>query len=99
MSNKKERDIAKKAFTIELNKIKNNYMKIYDEYYSEFSKADTSYLFDSVNAIKEISNILDVYVRDGGIYSAYALEKLNNLKSIINSVIDYYEIKERELGE
>lgn len=79
----------------ELNKILNNYMVIYDEYYNTGSR-DSAFLKDLVDSIKGISAILEVYVRDKKIHPNYALEKLNYSKSYIESTINYYEDKSNE---
>ena len=66
----------------ELDNLVNNYMKIYDEYYSTNSR-DSAFLKDLTDTILGISAVLEVYARDGKIYPSYALEKLkHNLRLI-----------------
>lgn len=76
----------------ELNKIEHYYMKIYDEYYSTGSR-DSAFLKDLVDSLIGISAVLEVYVEHKGIYSDYAIEKLNNSLSYIKSTINYFESK------
>ena len=86
------RAMTKIALTSELNKMLNNYMKIYDEYYSIGSR-DSAFLKDLVDGIKGISAILEVYTKNSHINSDYAIEKLNYTKSQINTTIAYFERK------
>ena len=74
----------------ELNNLKNNYMTIYDEYYETCSR-HSAFLKDLVDSIIGISAVLEVYARDKGIHPSYALEKLNNSKSYIDSNINFFE--------
>lgn len=87
------REMTELGLSRELEKIKNNYMKIYDEYYSDNSTRDSAFLKDLVDSLKGISAVLEVYVEHDGIYPDYALEKLENSKSYINAAIGYYESK------
>lgn len=77
----------------ELNKIKNYYMKIYDEYHSGNGSRDSAFLKDLVDSLLGISAVLEVYVEHKGIHPSYALEKLSYSKSLIESVMRYYENK------
>ena len=88
------RMLTKNSLEIELNKILNNYMKVYDEYYSTHSR-DSAFLKDLVDSLIGISAVLEVYVEHKGIYPDYALEKLNNSKSYIDAAIRYFESKEK----
>lgn len=87
------REMTKKSLEKELNKILNYYMKIYNEYYETGSR-DSAFLKDLVDSLIGISAVLEVYVRNKGIHPNYALEKLNNSKSYIDSCIKYFESKE-----
>lgn len=79
----------------ELNKIEHYYMQIYDEYYSTGSR-DSAFLKDLVDSLQGISAVLEVYVEHKGIHPNYAIEKLNNSRSYINSCINYFENKENK---
>lgn len=74
----------------ELNKIRNNYMKIWDEYYETGSR-HSAFLKDLVDALIGISAVLEVYTEDRKIYPDYALEKLNASKSYIDENIAFFE--------
>lgn len=87
------REMTELGLSKELNKIKNNYMKIYDEYYSDNSTRDSAFLKDLVDSLNGISAVLEVYVEHKGIHPNYALEKLKISKSYIDSAIRYYENK------
>lgn len=86
------REMTKRNLKIELNKVAENYMKIYDEYYETCSR-DSAFLKDLADAIIGISACLEVYTRDKYIHPSYALEKLESSKHHINTCIDYYENK------
>ena len=90
------RAMTEQGLTRELNNIKNCYMQIWDEYYETGSR-ESAFLKDLVDALMGISAILEVYTRDGHIYPDYALEKLNNSKSYIESNIAFFEKKLKEL--
>lgn len=90
------RSMTKSKLMNECYKIINNYMKIYDEYYDTKSR-DSAFLKDLVDSLIGISAVLEVYVEDKGIHPSYALEKLNNSKSYIDSCIKYFESKEIKL--
>lgn len=77
----------------EIDKILFNYMEIYEEYYTNGSR-DSAHLKDLVDSLLGISAVLEVYVRDKGINSNYAVEKLNSSKRHIESCIKYFENKE-----
>ena len=62
------REMTKSGLSRELDKIKNNYMKIYDEYYSDNSTRDSAFLKDLVDSLKGISAVLEVYVEHKGIH-------------------------------
>lgn len=87
------REMTAKCLTLDLTKLLNNYMAIYDEYYSTGSR-DSAFLKDLVDSIKGISACLEVYVEHKGINPGYALEKLNWSKGHIDSCIRYFESKE-----
>lgn len=90
--NKEEcREMTSKSLVRVLNKIYENYMKVYDEYYSENPSRDSAFLKDLVDSLQGISVVLEVYTRDGGIHPNYAIEKLENSKSYITSAIKYYK--------
>lgn len=86
------REMTKRNLERELNKVIENYMKIYDEYYETGSR-DSAFLKDLADAIIGISACLEVYARDKYIHPSYALEELESSRSYINSCIDYYENK------
>ncbi len=87
------REMTKNSLSRELNKILNNYMAIYDEYYSTCSR-DSAFLKDLVDSLQGISSVLEVYVEQKGIHPNYAIEKLKWSKSYINATISYFENKE-----
>lgn len=84
------RNMTENSLKRECNKIANNYLKIYDEYYSTGSR-DSAFLKDLVDSLKGISAVLEVYCEYSGINSEYALEKLNYSKGIIEANIRYFE--------
>lgn len=83
---------------MELNKIKNNYMKVWDEYYETGSR-HSAFLKDLVDALLGISAVLEVYTEDKKIYPDYALEKLNASKSYIDENIAFFERQLKELNK
>lgn len=88
--------LTKSALANELNKILDNYMQIYDEYYSACG-GDSAFLKDLVDGLQGISAVLEVYVENGGyINSDYAIKKLNFTKSYVNATIEYFKSKETE---
>ena len=87
------RILTKNKLERELNKILNNYMKVYDEYYSVHS-SDSAFLKDLVDSLIGISAVLEVYVLQNKIYPDYAVEKLNNSKSYIDAAIEYFKGKD-----
>lgn len=89
------REMTKDSLSRELDKILNNYMAVYDEYYSTGSR-DSAFLKDLVDGIQGISAVLEVYVRYKGINSGYAINKLKHSQSYINSTIRYFESKEEK---
>lgn len=91
------RKITQSNLIEELYRLSVNYMIIYDEYYETGSR-DSAFLKDLVDAILGISACLEVYARDKRIFSEYALERLKNSKSYIDSCISFYERK-KENGE
>ena len=76
-------------------KIHDNYMIVYDEYYATGSK-DSAFLKDLVDSLLGISAVLEVYVEYKKIHPNYALEKLNNSKSYIDAAIRFYESRKEE---
>ena len=96
LSREDMREITETGLSMELFKIKNNYMKIYDEYYSNRSTRDSAFLKDLVDSLKGISAVLEVYVSHKGIDPGYAIEKLKNSKSYIEENINYFENKNKE---
>lgn len=83
--------LTKSALANELNKILNNYMRVYDEYYSTGSR-DSAFLKDLVDGIQGISAVLEVYVEnDGYINSDYAIKNLNSTKKYVDETIKYFE--------
>ena len=78
------------SLEMDLIKIKNYYMKIYDEYY-ETNSRDSAFLKDLVDSLTGIEAVLEVYVEHKGIHPDYALEKLKNSKSYIDAAISFYE--------
>lgn len=91
------RNMTEKHLEKELNNIKENYMKIYDEYY-ETSSRDSAFLKDLADALLGISAVFEVYVRDKYIHSNYAVEKLEFSESYIKSAINFYKSKEEYVG-
>jgi glyoxylate carboligase len=98
MTKEEMREITKNTLDFELVKILNNYMKIYDEYYETYSR-DSAFLKDLVDSLIGISSVLEVYVDHKGINSGYAIEKLENSKSYIESNISYFKSKMEEENE
>ena len=92
------RNMTKNSLEKDLNKIFYYYMKIYDEYY-ETGTRDSAFLKDLVDSLIGISAVLEVYVEHKGIHPDYALEKLKNSKSYIESCIKYFESKENKEDE
>lgn len=92
MSYIETRELTKRGLINATNMIVNNYMKIYDEYYETGSR-DSAFLKDLVDSLIGISAVLDVYTSHKGISTDYALEKLRNSRSYINSCIEYFESK------
>lgn len=92
------RDLTKNSLQIELNKILNNYMMIWDEYYETGSR-DSAFLKDLTDSLMGISAVLEVYTRDGKIHPNYAIEKLKNSMSYINANIKYFEKKAERMEE
>lgn len=90
MNREECRAMTELSLTRELNKIHNNYMKVYDEYYETGSR-DSAFLKDLVDSLQGISAVLEVYTRGGEIHPNYAIEKLENSKSYITSTIRYYK--------
>lgn len=82
--------LTKRDLANELNKILNNYMQVYDEYYSTGSR-DSAFLKDLVDGIRGISAVLEVYIEYGHIDSEYAIEKLNFTKNYVDETIKYFE--------
>ena len=95
MDRKFLREMTKNSLINETNKIVNNYMRIYDEYYTTGSR-DSAFLKDLADSLMGISAVLEVYVEHKEIHPNYAIEKLNNSKSYINACIKYFESKEVE---
>ena len=91
------RELTKNSLQMELNKILNNYMKIWDEYYETGSR-DSAFLKDLTDSLMGISAVLEVYVEYGEIYPIYAIEKLKNSMSYINTTIEYFERKIEDEG-
>jgi len=92
MNREEMRNLTKDHLISELMKLVNNYMAIYDEYYTTGSR-DSAFLKDLVDSIIGISAVLEVYVEQKGIHPGYALEKLNFSKSYIEATIRYFENK------
>lgn len=92
MVNLDSRIFTERGLESELNKIKENYMKIWDEYYDTGSR-ESAFLKDLADTMLGISAIFEVYTRDKSIYPSYALEKLNNAKSYIDENIRFFESK------
>ena len=84
------RKMTENSLRIELDKILNNYMKVYDEYYQTGSR-DSAFLKDLVDSLLGISAVLEVYTEHKNIHSDYAKEKLNNSMSYIKAAISYFE--------
>ena len=93
ISREEIREMSRLSLARELFKIEENYMKIYDEYYSTGSR-DSAFLKDLVDSLLGISAVLEVYVEHKGIHPNYAIEKLKFSKSYIDATISYFENKE-----
>lgn len=89
---KDAREFTENHIKNELDKLIDNYMKVYDEYYDTGSR-DSAFLKDLVDSIIGISAVLEVYTKHKKIHPNYALEKLKNSKSYIDSNISYFESK------
>lgn len=89
---KEAREFTENHIKNELDKLVDNYMKVYDEYYDTGSR-DSAFLKDLVDSIIGISAVLEVYTKHKEIHPNYALEKLRNSKSYIDSNISYFESK------
>ena len=98
-SNEEIREMTRTGLIREFNNIIENYMDIYDEYYSENSSNDSAFLHDLVDSIKGVSAVLKVYNRDKKIHPNYAIEKLRWSKSYIDSCIEFYKTKEDYIKE
>lgn len=92
ISQKECREMTKQHIQNELDELVHNYMKVYDEYYETGSR-DSAFLKDLVDSIIGIAAILEVYTEHKKIHPDYALEKLRNSKSYIDSNISYFESK------
>ena len=90
------RQMTENGLERELDKIKRHYMMIYDEYYSSKASRDSAFLKDLVDSLQGISAVLEVYCDQGMIHPDYAIEKLRNSRSYINSCIAFYESKINE---
>lgn len=86
------RTLTLQNLDMNLARILDSYMIIWDEYYETHSR-DSAFLKDLADAIIGIEAVLEVYARDKYIHPEYALEKLNFSKSYIESVINYYKNK------
>lgn len=86
------RELTKRSLIVTTKMIVDNYMKVYDEYYETGSR-DSAFLKDLVDSLTGISAVLDVYTSHKGILAGYALEKLKNSRSYIDSCIEYFESK------
>lgn len=91
------RSLTEKSISECLLSIKNNYMKIYDHYYSNKRTKDDAFFKDLVDCIDYLNAILSVYTENYKIHPAYAIEKLTVIKSYIDISIRYFEQKERKV--
>lgn len=96
MSNELARTVTRNSLERELDMILINYMKIYDEYYETGSR-DSAFLKDLVDSLMGISACLEVYTSYKHISPYYALEKLKNSRSYIDSAINFYENEKDKL--
>ncbi len=94
MTDKYFRELTEEMLRADLEKIAQNYMYVYDIYYSKGQPRDSAFIKDLEGVIKNASIILEVYVRDSGIIPSYALEKYKNMSRIIDSSIRYFENKD-----
>lgn len=90
---KEAREMTSMSLQRELNKIHDNYMHVYDEYYEKGTR-ESAFLKDLVDSLIGISAVLEVYVEHKGIHPIYAVEKLKSSKSYIQSAINFFESKE-----
>ena len=70
-------------------KITDNYEKLYDE----DDNRDRLFMKELVNTILQVEILTSVYLRDGEIHPNYALEKLEIMKSQVDSQIRYWKAK------
>ena len=88
--NDEARELTRIGLLKETNKIVNNYMTIFDEYYETGSR-DSAFLKDLTDSLLGISAVLEVYARDKQIHPNYVIKKLENSRSYINACIKFYE--------
>jgi len=69
-----------------------NYEKLYDE----DDNRDRLFMKELVDTILQVEILTSVYLRDGEIHPNYALEKLEIMKSQVDSQIRYWKAKGEE---
>lgn len=89
------RKFTEQSIEITLDRIKNNYMQVYDHYYSNQNTRTDAILKDLVDCLGYLDAVLSIYTEHYKIYPGYAIEKLTTMKSYINSSIVYFEHEER----
>lgn len=85
------RQLTEDGITRELMQLKDNYMKVWDEYYETGSR-HSAFLKDLADSLIGICAVFEVYTRDKSIYPDYAISKLENAKSYIDENIRFFEM-------
>lgn len=84
------RKMTEENITREMRNLVENYMKVYDEYYSTGSR-HSAFIKDLVDTIVGISAVLEVYTRDKKIDPDYAVSHLLSSKSYIDAAIEFFK--------
>lgn len=92
------RKLAENSLTKALDRIHENYMKIYDEYNDTMSR-DSAFLKDTVDSILGVDALTYVYTRDKKLHPSYAIEKLNSSINKLEGAKEYYEAVLKEMNE
>lgn len=87
------RNMTARSLQFELRNIYENYMTIYDMYYNDSTNRDTVFIKELIDSIVSISAVLEMYARERIIHPDYVLEKLKRSKNIIETTINYFEMK------
>lgn len=92
------RILTETNLTVALDRIHENYMKIYDEYNDTMSR-DSAFLKDAVDSMLGVDALTYVYTRDKKLHPSYAIEKLNLSINKLEGAKRYYEAVLREMNE